>query len=69
MVRPDPADWERQLGRVRDFKKRHSEDAPLYLERLKKVALEDGNIFGELLETVRHATLGQISRALMEVGG
>jgi len=69
VVRPDPADWERQLTRVRSFKKRHQEDAPVYLERLKQVALNDGNVFGELLETVRHATLGQISRTLMEVGG
>jgi len=69
MVRPDPSDWERQLTRVRDFKKRHSEDAPVYLERLRQVALQGGNVFGELLETVRHATLGQISKTLSGVGG
>jgi len=69
VVRPDPADWGRQLSRVRDFKLRHREDAPLYLERLKRVALDGGNVFGELLATVRHATLGQISKALIEVGG
>jgi methylmalonyl-CoA mutase len=69
VVRPDPADWERQLCRVASFKERHREDAPIYLERLKQVALQDGNVFGELLETVRHATLGQISKALVEVGG
>jgi methylmalonyl-CoA mutase len=69
VVRPDPADWERQLARVRDFKERHREDAPVYLARLKDVALSGGNVFGELLETVRHATLGQITAALAEVGG
>jgi methylmalonyl-CoA mutase len=69
VVRPGPGDWERQLSRVRDFKKRHEEDAPVYLQRLKQVALEDGNVFGELLETVRHATLGQITATLAEVGG
>lgn len=69
VVRPDQADWERQLTRVRDFKERHREDAPLYLERLKQVALQGGNVFSELPETVRHATLGQITRTLAEVGG
>ena len=69
VVRPGPDDFERQLGRVREFKKRHSEDAPVYLARLKEVALAEGNIFGELLETVRHASLGQITRTLAEVGG
>ncbi|HJV65492.1 MAG TPA: methylmalonyl-CoA mutase family protein [Geomonas sp.] len=69
VMRPGPADWERQLARVREFKARHQEDAPTYLDRLKNVALGGGNVFGELLETVRHATLGQISRTLTEVGG
>jgi isobutyryl-CoA mutase len=69
MVRPGPADFERQLERVRAFKERHREDAPVYLARLKEVALAEGNIFGELLETVRHASLGQITRTLAEVGG
>jgi len=69
VVRPGPADWERQLDRVRAFKELHREDAPLYLERLKQVALRGENVFGELLETVRHASLGQISKTLAEVGG
>jgi isobutyryl-CoA mutase len=33
------------------------------------VARNGGNVFEELLETVRHATLGQITGALAEVGG
>jgi isobutyryl-CoA mutase len=69
LVRPGPADLERQLARVRDFKERHREDAPLYLARLREVALREDNVFGELLETVRHASLGQITRTLAEVGG
>ncbi len=69
LARPAPADWERQLARLRDFRERHRGDAPQYLARLKKVALEGENVFGELLETVRHASLGQITRTLAEVGG
>jgi methylmalonyl-CoA mutase len=69
MVRPNPGDWEQQVARVRDFRKRHAEDAPVYLARLKKAALSGENVFGELLETVRHATLGQMVHALADVGG
>ncbi len=69
VVRPDPTDCERQLARVHDFRERHREDAPIFLARLRDVALGGGNVFGELLETVRHATLGQITRTLAEVGG
>jgi methylmalonyl-CoA mutase len=69
VVRPGPADWERQLARVRDFRERHRKDAPVYLARLKETALKKENVFGELLKTVRHATLGEISHVLAEVGG
>jgi methylmalonyl-CoA mutase len=69
VVRPGPKDWDRQLARLGDFKQRHQEDAPLYLARLKQVAMDGGNVFDELLETVRHATLGQITATLAEVGG
>jgi len=33
------------------------------------VALEGGNIFAELMNTVKAASLGQITHALYEVGG
>lgn len=31
--------------------------------------LSTGNIFAELMQTVQHASLGQITHALYEVGG
>ena len=39
------------------------------LKRLQQVALDGGNIFAELMDTVRVASLGQITHALYEVGG
>ena len=39
------------------------------LARLRQVALSGGNVFEELLETVKVASLGEISEALFEVGG
>jgi methylmalonyl-CoA mutase len=39
------------------------------LAKLQAVALAGGNIFAELVDTVRHASLGQITAALYEVGG
>jgi methylmalonyl-CoA mutase len=58
-----------QLRRLEDFKKRHQDEAPAALARLKEVALEGGNIFAELINTVRCCSLGQITTALYEVGG
>ena len=39
------------------------------LARLQDVARGRGNVFAELLETVKVASLGQISGALYAVGG
>jgi methylmalonyl-CoA mutase len=69
VVRPNPEDWEKQIARVRAFRERHREDPPIYLQRLKEAALAGANVFAELLETVKHATLGQITRTLFQVGG
>ncbi len=58
-----------QLERLRRFHEEHADEAPEALERLKKTALSGGNIFAELMETVRVCSMGQISHALNEVGG
>jgi len=69
LMRPTPEDWKKQIARTRAFRKRHEKVAPHYLERLREVALRGDNVFEELLETVRYASLGQISEVLKEVGG
>jgi len=69
LMRPTPEDWDKQIKRTQAFKEKNKEKAVYYLKRLKEVALSGGNVFEELLTTVRYATLGQISEALKEVGG
>ncbi|MCC2544958.1 methylmalonyl-CoA mutase family protein [Hymenobacter sp. BT175] len=39
------------------------------LKRLQEVAVQNGNLFEELMETVKYCSLGQITNALFEVGG
>jgi methylmalonyl-CoA mutase len=58
-----------QISRLRDFHARHADAAPAALARLKQVATEGGNIFEALMDTVRVASLGQITHALYAVGG
>jgi methylmalonyl-CoA mutase len=60
---------QRALKHVREFKARNAEAAPEALDRLKQVCRENGNVFAELMQTVRVCSLGQISQALFEVGG
>ena len=58
-----------QLRRLQEFQSTREKEASAALERLKETALSGGNIFEELMETTRVCSLGQITRALYEVGG
>jgi len=39
------------------------------LDSLRRTAMDGGNVFAELMTTVRHASLGEITAALFDVGG
>ena len=58
-----------QLASVHSFQEEHADTCDAALAELKQTALDDGNLFGALMRTVRVATLGQITNALFEVGG
>ena len=58
-----------QIESVRVFQQTHADEVDEALRRLQQVAVDGGNTFAELMRTVRVATLGQITRALYEVGG
>ena len=60
---------QQQLRCLVGFHDRHKIDCPASLDRLQKVARAGGNVFAELMETVKDASLGQITDALFEVGG
>jgi methylmalonyl-CoA mutase len=69
LARATTEEKESQLSRLKDFQDRHADRAPEALARLQKVALSGGNIFAELMETVKCCSLGQITGALYDVGG
>ncbi|ANU10031.1 methylmalonyl-CoA mutase [Planococcus antarcticus DSM 14505] len=67
IARATTEEKETQIGNLRAFQERN--DSTEALERLKQAAKTGGNIFEELMETVKVASLGQITTALYEVGG
>ncbi|GAC1419565.1 MAG: methylmalonyl-CoA mutase family protein [Flavisolibacter sp.] len=69
VIRSTQQEKELQIENLRAFCKRNEGQSKEALESLKKVAIENGNLFAELMETVKHCTLGQITHALYEVGG
>jgi isobutyryl-CoA mutase len=58
-----------QIDNLRTFQKRNTARARESLVKLQQVAREGGNIFEQMMETARYASLGQITGALYQVGG
>jgi methylmalonyl-CoA mutase len=69
LARASANEKDEQIERLRRFHAGHASDVGTALERLQAVASRRGNVFAELMRTVRVASLGQITRALYEVGG
>lgn len=58
-----------QLTNLRAFQSRNAAKSEDAIRSLKNVCISGGNIFAELMETVKYCSLGQITAALYEVGG
>ncbi len=69
LARATKEEKELQIKNLNEFKERNKDKVDEALRRLQDVARSNGNIFEELMETVKVASLGQITRALYEVGG
>lgn len=69
LARASYEEKELQINNLRAFQESHKDVAAEKLTNLKAAAVNNGNIFAELMETVKVASLGQITRALYEVGG
>ena len=67
--RASPAEKTAQITALRAFQAGHADECGPALDRLRLAALDGSNLFAELMQTVRVASLGQISRALYDVGG
>jgi methylmalonyl-CoA mutase len=69
LARSTEEEKQSQLSRLNDFHTRHATQAPAMLQRLKDAVIENRNVFEVLMDAVRVCSLGQITRALFEVGG
>jgi methylmalonyl-CoA mutase len=69
VIRSTSAEKEEQVDNLKHFWKRNESQSAEMLTRLKAVAINNGNLFAELMETVKYCSLGQITNALYEVGG
>ena len=69
VIRSTKEEKEQQIENLKAFQARNADRATQALKKLQQVAVANGNIFEELMETVKYCSLGQITHALYEVGG
>ncbi len=69
VIRSTTEEKEQQIANLQAFHKRNESLSVEKLNKLKRVAVNNGNLFEELMETVKYCSLGEITHALYEVGG
>ncbi len=69
VIRSTTEEKEFQIITLQAFQKRHEAKSADMLLKLQQVATSNGNLFEELMETVKFCSLGQITNALYSVGG
>lgn len=69
VIRSAKEEKEFQIQGIQNLWKRSGAKGPEMLKRLQNKAIHNENLFEELMETVKYCSLGQITKALFEVGG
>ena len=69
LARSTVEEKESQIARLTSFKDKNADDSAAALQRLRAVAMQNGNVFSELVDAVQYCSLGQITEALFDVGG
>lgn len=69
VIRSTTEEKDLQIQNLQAFRKRNEAKSEKALGQLKEVAINNGNLFAQLMETVKYCSLGQITHALYEVGG
>lgn len=64
-------EWEKlaQIETLENLHNANANKARQVLEKLSQTAVQNGNIFSELMETVKYCSLGEITGTLFNVGG
>ncbi|MBL7727505.1 MAG: methylmalonyl-CoA mutase family protein [Dinghuibacter sp.] len=69
VIRSTTEEKEQQIANLKAFHERNKEKSAEALKQLQQTAVQNGNLFAALMETVKTCSLGQITNALYEVGG
>lgn len=69
LIRTSRSKKQHQVDRLEQFKRRHRRQAQRELDELARVVENGGNVFAQLIQTVEHCSLGQITGRLHDLVG
>jgi isobutyryl-CoA mutase len=69
VIRSTTEEKEFQISTVQNLWKASGDKGKQMLRDIQQVAIQNGNLFASLMEVVKYCSLGQITKALFEVGG
>ncbi|HWY12105.1 MAG TPA: methylmalonyl-CoA mutase family protein [Bacteroidia bacterium] len=69
VIRSTKEEKEYQINMLKELHASHPEKSKEVLKKLQETAIQNKNIFAELMEAVKYCSLGQITFSLFEVGG
>ena len=69
VIRSTTEEKENQLNTIKNLHKTYQKEAEQAIINLRQAAVENKNIFKQLMETSKFCSLGQITNSLFEVGG
>jgi len=69
VIRSSKEEKDQQIANLNAFHKRNTSCASAALKKIQQTAIENGNLFAALMETVKYCSLGEITHALYDVGG
>ena len=69
VIRATKAEQEYQISMLGQLQKTWEAENKVRIQQLRETALHSGNLFESLMEAAKYCSLGQITKALFEVGG
>lgn len=69
LARSTDDEKQNQVARLRDFQQRNGDQSVAALDRVRSAAINNENVFEQLVDAVQYCSLGEITDALFEVGG
>lgn len=69
VIRATEKEKEQQIQTIQHLHTKYNKESAIQLKLLQEAAIQNKNVFEQLMQTVKFCSLGQITHALFEVGG